>query len=144
MLSDDAVPTVFLFSSKKKKRDNSTRRNEVLARKTLINNLLEETVESEDGEDHDNLELPLSITEKSVGTDPIVTVDKEVGTCIHTRSIRTQCSPTTFFPDSKLDNRPANLLKIKINAQSKTRSQGMVTDISFLPMAVVDFKIMTP
>ena len=141
MLSDDAVPTVFSFSSKnKKKRDNSTRRNKVLARKTLINNLLEETVESEDGECHDNSELPLSIAEKFVGTDPIVTVDKEVGTSIHTRSIRTQCSPTTFFPDSKLDNRLANILKIKINAHSKTRSQGMVTDIIFPPMAVVDLK----
>ena len=144
MLNDDAVPTFFSFSSKKKKRDNSTRRSEVLERKTLINNLLDETVESEVGEHHDNSELPLSIAEKSVGTDPIVTVDKEIGTCIHTRSIRTQCSPTTFFPDSKLDNRPANILKIKINAHSKTRSQGMVTDISFPPMAVVDFKIMTP
>ena len=109
MLSDDAVPTLFSFSSKMKKRDISTRRNEALARKTLINNLLKETVDSEDGEDHDNLKLLLSIAEKSVGTDPIVTVDKEIGTCIHTRSIRTQCSPTIFFPDSKLDNRPANI-----------------------------------
>ena len=66
MLSDDAVPTVFSFSSKMKKRDISTRRNEALARKTLINNLLEETVESEDGED-----------EKFVGTDPIVPLIKK-------------------------------------------------------------------
>ena len=80
MLNDDAVPTFFSFSSKKKKRDNSTRRSEVLERKTLINNLLDETVESEVGEHHDNSKLPLSIAEKSVGTDPIVTVDKEVGT----------------------------------------------------------------
>ena len=109
MLNDDAVLTVFIVFFKKEKRDNSTRRllREVLARKTLINNLLEETVESEDGEDHDNLELLLSIAEKSVGTDLIVTI--EVETCIHTRAIRTQCSPTIFFPDSKLDNRPANI-----------------------------------
>ena len=65
----------------------------------MINNLLEETVESEDGEDHENSEVPLSIAEKSIGTDPIVTVDKEVGTCIYKQD---PLEPSVLPPHSSL------------------------------------------
>ena len=94
-LKEEAVPTIFNFVPEpaRKRRESSTSRAEKCTKKLRI----EEAISSHEacsrhGYKEHIQELELS-SEKCIGTEPLITVDKAIGKHTTTKSVRTQYNP---------------------------------------------------
>ena len=94
-LKEEAVPTIFSFAPEpaRKRRESSTSRAEKCTKKLCI----EEAISSHEacsrhGYKEHIKELKLS-SEKCIGTESLITVDKAVGKHTTTKSVRTQYNP---------------------------------------------------
>ena len=139
-LKEEAVPTIFSFAPEpaRKRQESSINRAEKRAKKLCI----EEIVSSHEPcsshvykEDIQELELT---SEKCIGTEPLITVDKAVGKHATAKSVRTQYNPLCVLNKLETTEICKNDLKVKWPT-SKRREKAVNTDFTFQPNTKVQF-----
>ena len=138
-LEGEAVPTIFSFAPEpaRKRWESSMSRAEKRGKKLCI----EEAISSHDacsshGNKEDIQELEHT-SEKCIGTEPLITVNKAVGKHTSTKSVRTQYNPLNV--SNKSEN---NWNLQKWLSTSKRREKAVNTDFTFQPKTKV--QIVTP
>ena len=137
---EEAVPTIFSFAPEpeRKRRKSSISRAEKRAKKLCT----EETISSPEAcsshvykEDIQELELT---SEKCIGTEPVITVDRAVGKHTNTKSVRTQYNLLYVLNTLETTETCKNDLKVKWPTL-KRREKAVNTDLTFHPNAKVQF-----
>ena len=139
-LKEEAVPTAFSFAPEpaRKRRESSISRAGKRVKKLCI----EEGISShEAGSSHtykvDLQELELT-SEKCIGTEPVITVDKVVGKHTATKSVRSQYNPLYVLNALETTETCKNDLKVKWPT-SKRREKMVNADFKFQPNTKVQF-----
>ena len=139
-LKEEAVPTIFSFAPEpaRKHRESSISHAEKRAKKLCI----EEAISSHEAcsshvykEDMQELELT---SEKCIGTEPVITVDKAVGKHTTTKSVRTQYNPLYVLNTLETTETWKNDLKVKWPTL-KRREKVVNTDFIFHPNTKIQF-----
>ena len=139
-LKEQAVPTIFSFAPEptRKRQESSISHAEKRAKKLCI----EEAISSHEAclshvykEDIQELKLT---SEKCIGTEPLITVDKAVGKHTTTKSVRTQYNPLYVLSNLETTETCKNDLKVKWPT-SKRREKVVNTDFTFQPNTKVQF-----
>ena len=139
-LKEEAVLTIFSFVPEpaRKLRESSISRAEKRAKKLCI----EEAISSHEAcsshvykEDIQELELT---SEKCIGTEPVITVDKAVGKHAATKSVRTQYNPLYVLNTLETTETCKNDLKVK-GPTLKRREKAVKSDLTFPPNTKIQF-----
>ena len=139
-LKEEAVPTIISFAPEpaRKRRESSISRAEKRAKKLCIEEAIfgHETCSSHVyKEDIQELEFT---SEKCIGTEPVIAVDKAVGRHTTTKSVRTQYNPLHVLNTLETTETCKNDLKVKWPTLKRTE-KAVNTDLTFHPNTKIQF-----